>query len=93
MKEKVKYAVTWAKGIGPNTAQEAREIHRGIYDGMVKYWRPDNFAEALKSFRDRPFKEFEENDKHYYIYLLVSSYLLKYGAIGSAIYVAGLLGL
>lgn len=83
----------YSSGIGPDTEQEAREIHRGIYDGLVQYWRPDSFAQKLYEFRERPFKEFEENDKHYYIYLLTSSYLLKYAAIASGLYVTSLLGI
>jgi hypothetical protein len=85
--------LSYAKGIGPNTIGEATEIHRGVYDGFVEYWRPDHFADNLKGFRDQPFEEFEQNDKHYYLYAFVVSYILKYAAFVFSLWALGIVGL
>jgi hypothetical protein len=85
--------VDYAKNIGPNTEQEVEEIHKGVFDGLVQYWRPDKFVRNLKSFRDEPFEEFEDNDKHYYVYTFVVSYLIKYVALVFSLWALGAIGL
>lgn len=71
--------------IGPNTPEEAEAIHRGIYDGAVRFWRPDKFVKQLLSFREQGFEEFEDRERHYYIGFMVPFYLLKWGGVGLAV--------
>lgn len=76
--------VCYNSAIGPDNPEEAREIHRGVYDGGVKIWRPDTFAKKIMELRKQSFREFEENEKHYYLSVMVSIYFLKYAGLAIA---------
>jgi hypothetical protein len=93
MRRKLQKTKDFVKSIGPNTREEVEEIHRGVYDGFVRFWRPDSFAKRLKEFRDRPFEEFESNNKHYYVPVMVASYTSKYIALFVALKFVAALGI
>lgn len=83
MKMVKKYAKEKAydSSIGPSTNEEAREIHKGIYDGFVKVWNPKKFADRVWSFKEQPFEEFQANEKHYYLPVFAACFALKYLAL------------
>lgn len=71
--------------IGPNTIQEAHQLHAGVWLGLVKVWTPYGLYRELIKFDDKTLKEIEAKDLQYRFGFLTGSYALKVGAIALAI--------
>lgn len=81
MKDKIKKKCsekTYASKIGPNSPEEARMIHKGVYDA-ADIWKPNTFASKIHEITSEyNFNEFEDREYHYYIGTFVTFYVLKY---------------
>jgi len=70
--------------IGPNTMQEAHQIHAGVWLGLVKIWTPYGLYKELTKYDDKTLKEIEAKDLQYRFGFLTGSFALKIGAIALA---------
>lgn len=70
--------------IGPNTMQEAHQLHAGVWLGLVKIWTPYGLYKELTKYDDKTLKEIEAKDLQYRFGFLAGSFTLKMVAIALA---------
>ena len=74
------YKNIWSRfeKIGPNTVQEAHQIHLGVWKGLVRIWTPRGLYREMMCLAEKYPDSWEKKDKHYQIGLLASSFSLKW---------------
>jgi len=71
--------------IGPNTIQEAHQIHAGVWMGLVKIWTPRGLYKELKKYDDLTLEKVEKKDLQYRFFVLATSYTIKMVGIALAL--------
>jgi len=71
--------------IGPNTIQEAHQIHAGVWMGLVKIWTPRGLYKELKKYDDLTLEKVEAKDLQYRFFVLATSFTIKMVGIAIAI--------
>lgn len=75
----------YGSAIGPDNPQEAKMIHKGIYDSAA-IWKPQSFAaKIIEVTEENDFEEFEDKELQYYLGFFVGFYVLKWSGVVLAI--------
>lgn len=67
--------------IGPNTLDEAKAVHRGLYLGFVKIWTPRGLYRLSRKYQKLGFEEFEDRQLQYEAGVALGAYSFKMGTI------------